>query len=133
MTTLVNFVASYLGYNMMKWNENLVTAMAWIVAVVFAYVVNKYEMNGLEVITIVLDVDFFDYIVDANDQVVRGNKYNKVRNGYRLTFVSNKEAITSCPNCNAPLEQNAVICNYCQTKMQGARGTMKLSQKQRIR
>ena len=42
MTTLVNFVASYLGYNMLKWNENFVTAIAWIVAVVFAYVVNKY-------------------------------------------------------------------------------------------
>lgn len=42
MTTLVNFVASYLGYDCMKWNENLVTAIAWVVAVVFAYVVNKY-------------------------------------------------------------------------------------------
>ena len=42
MTTLVNFVTSYLGYNCMRWNENVVTAIAWIVAVIFAYVVNKY-------------------------------------------------------------------------------------------
>ena len=42
MTTLVNFVASYIGYDCLHWNENFVTAMAWIVAVIFAYVVNKY-------------------------------------------------------------------------------------------
>jgi putative flippase GtrA len=42
MTTCVNFVASYIGYNCLHWNENLVTAIAWVVAVVFAYVVNKY-------------------------------------------------------------------------------------------
>lgn len=42
MTTLVNFVASYICYDCLHWNENLVTALAWIVAVVFAYVVNKY-------------------------------------------------------------------------------------------
>ena len=42
MTTLVNFVASYLGYNCLHWNENLVTAIAWVVAVIFAYIINKY-------------------------------------------------------------------------------------------
>lgn len=42
MTTLVNFVASYIGYDCLHWNENIVTAIAWVVAVVFAYVVNKY-------------------------------------------------------------------------------------------
>lgn len=42
MTTLVNFIASFLGYDCMHWNENLVTVLAWIVAVVFAYVVNKF-------------------------------------------------------------------------------------------
>ena len=42
LTTLVNFVASFLGYDCLHWNENLVTAMAWVVAVIFAYVINKY-------------------------------------------------------------------------------------------
>ena len=42
MTTLVNFVTSYLGYDCMRWDENLVTAIAWVVAVVFAYFINKY-------------------------------------------------------------------------------------------
>ena len=42
LTTLVNFVASFVGYDCLHWNENLVTAIAWVVAVVFAYVINKY-------------------------------------------------------------------------------------------
>lgn len=50
LTTLVNFLASYVGYDCLHWNENIVTAIAWIVAVVFAYVINKYwvflEKNG---------------------------------------------------------------------------------------
>lgn len=42
LTTLVNFVATYLGYDCLKLNENFVTVAAWVVAVLFAYVINKY-------------------------------------------------------------------------------------------
>lgn len=42
LTTLVNFVASFLGYDCLHWNENFVTAVAWIIAVLFAYAINKY-------------------------------------------------------------------------------------------
>lgn len=42
LTTLVNFVTSFIGYDCLHWNENLVTVIAWVVAVVFAYVINKY-------------------------------------------------------------------------------------------
>lgn len=42
LTTLVNFAISFIGYDCLHWNENLVTAIAWIVAVIFAYVINKY-------------------------------------------------------------------------------------------
>lgn len=42
LTTLVNFAATYLGYDCLKWNENFVTVVAWVAAVLFAYVINKY-------------------------------------------------------------------------------------------
>lgn len=42
LTTLVNFVISFVGYDCMHLNENVVTVIAWILAVVFAYIVNKY-------------------------------------------------------------------------------------------
>lgn len=42
LTTLVNFVTTFVCYDCLHWNENLVTVVAWVVAVVFAYVINKY-------------------------------------------------------------------------------------------
>ncbi len=42
LTTLVNFVISFLFYDCLHWNENFVTVVAWTAAVVFAYVINKY-------------------------------------------------------------------------------------------
>lgn len=42
LTTLVNFVISFLFYDCLHWNENLVTVVAWTAAVIFAYVINKY-------------------------------------------------------------------------------------------
>lgn len=41
LTTLVNFMICFIFYNCLKWDENLVNTMAWIAAVVFAYVINK--------------------------------------------------------------------------------------------
>ena len=97
------------------------------------YVINKYEFGGLETVEISMSVEFIDYIADLNGQLIRGNQYQKVKNTYNLVFVTNNTSIDTCPNCNAPLSQNAVTCNYCQTKIQGVRGEMKLSQKKRIR
>lgn len=41
LTTAVNFAVSYLFYDILKVNENITTAIAWVVAVSFAYVVNN--------------------------------------------------------------------------------------------
>ncbi len=42
LTTAINFLCSYLLYNVLKVNENLTNAIAWIVAVVFAFFINNY-------------------------------------------------------------------------------------------
>ena len=41
LTTVVNLAASYLFHDIFRWNENLVTILAWIVAVAFAYIINN--------------------------------------------------------------------------------------------
>ena len=97
------------------------------------YVMNKSEFAGLETIEVSMSVEFIDYIADSNGQPIRGNQYQKVKSTYNLVFVTNKASIDACPNCNAPLSQDAVTCNYCHTKIQGVRGKMKLSQKRKIR
>lgn len=41
LTTIVNLAVSYLLYDILKMNENLVTIIAWVAAVAFAYVINN--------------------------------------------------------------------------------------------
>ena len=42
LTTLVNLIAKFLFYNLLGIDENITTALAWVVAVAFAYVINNY-------------------------------------------------------------------------------------------
>ncbi|MBP5160427.1 MAG: GtrA family protein [Lachnospiraceae bacterium] len=42
LTTAVNFLCSYLLYNVLLVEENLTNAIAWVVAVVFAFFINNY-------------------------------------------------------------------------------------------
>jgi len=42
LTTVVNLIAKYIFYNLMHIEENVTTALAWVVAVAFAYVINNY-------------------------------------------------------------------------------------------
>ncbi|MBR4343311.1 MAG: GtrA family protein [Lachnospiraceae bacterium] len=42
LTTLVNLIAKFLFLNILGINENVTTALAWVVAVSFAYVINNY-------------------------------------------------------------------------------------------
>lgn len=42
LTTLVNLVAKFIFLNLLGIEENITTALAWIVAVAFAYVINNY-------------------------------------------------------------------------------------------
>lgn len=57
----------------------------------------------------------YDYVVDENMNVVRGNSVSKVTYNYHMTFVKglgNKD--NKCPNCNAPLDNNrSSVCPYC--------------------
>ncbi len=72
---------------------------------------NKTALN------VELIVSFYDYVVDANNNVVRGTRSRKLTNHYVLTFIcsqSNNNKANKCPNCNAPLENIASnICPYC--------------------
>ncbi len=86
----------------------------------------KYDIDTTKIsnvdnkvtLTVELIVAFYDYVVDANDNVVRGNRSRKLTNHYELTFIcsesKNKNKPNKCPNCNAPLDNNAShVCPYC--------------------
>ncbi len=42
LTTVVNLIAKFIFLNLMHIEENVTTALAWVVAVAFAYVINNY-------------------------------------------------------------------------------------------
>lgn len=42
LTTIVNFVCSYIMFNLCHIDENITTVVSWVVAVIFAYFINNY-------------------------------------------------------------------------------------------
>ncbi len=91
-----------------------------------------FPSNNIEEIEILLLVNFYDYIVDSKNMIVRGNYYKKVHMAYDLTFVRSLKAPTNCPNCNAKLTDGAAICPNCKSHIHSVRGKLKLSHKEVI-
>ncbi len=77
--------------------------------------------NDQVTMKVVLEVSFFDYVVDISNNVLRGNKNHKVSVTYELTFVStiNKKDTKNCPSCGAPINKNSAsdVCEYCNSTL----------------
>ena len=78
------------------------------------YVTGIKEENGNIEITIQMVISLNDYIV-KNGKVIRGSKNRLVTNYYEMKFVCSKESSSkTCPNCHAPLNNNASQkCEFC--------------------
>ena len=79
------------------------------------------NIDNKTALTVELIVSFYDYVVDKDNNVVRGTSSRKITNHYELTFIcsknTNKKA-NKCPNCNAPLENIASnVCPYCNSNI----------------
>ncbi len=80
-----------------------------------------FNIKGMEIkdnivsLTVIMQVECYDYIVDKNNKVVRGTDKRKVIYNYAMTFNKGiSEKPNKCPNCNAPLENvNSSKCPYC--------------------
>ncbi len=91
------------------------------------------QTNGtIETVVVRLAVSFNDYVVDQNNNVVRGDAHRLLGMQYDLTFVCNTAAIDLCPNCGAKLDTSATICPYCKGNIQTVRRNMRLSKKNLI-
>ena len=75
-----------------------------------------YKNNELTLKTY-LKVKFYDYVVDKNNKVLRGNKNRRIVMTYNLTFIKSLGKVEdTCPNCGASLEGNATNnCPYCKS------------------
>lgn len=86
--------------------------------------ITRMNVSGDKITLVVsLTVEFFDYVVDKDNNVTRGTKNYKLTNSYNLTFIStlnekekSKERI--CPSCGAKLENTSSnVCPYCHSNV----------------
>ena len=79
--------------------------------------INSINLEGEKVtLTCILRVNFYDYVVDSEEKVVRGTNTKKVDITYELTFVSTvtHKEVKNCPSCGAPVKGKAADkCEYC--------------------
>ena len=81
-------------------------------------ITNVMEENGIINVVTFLRIHMFDYVVDKDNNIVRGTDKNKVDIQYIIKFVKAKDDSKEriCPNCGAKI--NAVVggqCEYCKT------------------
>ncbi len=85
--------------------------------------------NNIHTISMILNVSFYDYIIDNEKKIVRGTNRQKVKMIYLLTFVYSEDRLTKCPNCGASVEKQSV-CPYCNTMLHGVSEELKLAKKE---
>ena len=82
---------------------------------VTASLTNLKIENNIETATVIMTVNCYDYIVDSQNKVVRGNDKNKIEITYELTYIKSVgEKVNKCPNCGAEInDDNSTTCEYC--------------------
>ena len=97
--------------------------------------VDLKEENKTYIAEVILEVEFYDYVIDTNSKkVLRGTNKKKLDNTYILTFERGKEIKNiKCPNCGADVKGNSTgICEHCKSKIVNKNYDWVLSKKQII-
>lgn len=90
--------------------------------------------NNIETATVIMTVNCYDYIVDSQNKVVRGNDKNKIEITYELTYIKSVgEKVNKCPNCGAEInDDNSTTCEYCRAIITRNTSKWVLSKKQSL-
>ena len=95
-------------------------------------IVGMETKDNISSLTVIMQIECYDYITDKNNKVVRGTDRRKVIYNYAMTFnkgISSKP--NKCPNCGAPLENvNSSVCPYCDSTIIGENYDWILAKKQ---
>ena len=98
-----------------------------------SYVFSIVDDDDVTYYTIRLKVSFNDYIVNSDNEVIRGNKHKLANMEYELVFVKSTNTVDKCSVCGAKIENGVTTCPYCHSHIQGVSSKMKLSKKKVIR
>lgn len=101
---------------------------------VTASLTNLKIENNIETATVIMTVNCYDYIVDSQNKVVRGNNKNKIEITYELTYIKSVgEKVNKCPNCGAEInDDNSTTCEYCRAIITRNTSKWVLSKKQSL-
>lgn len=83
-------------------------------------IIDISSANDLVNVRTYLRVRMYDYVVDEDNNVVRGTKSKKIDIEYIIDFVKAVDTIKNmkCPNCGAKIEAvTSGTCKYCKTKI----------------
>lgn len=109
--SLYNMYKSQLKILEMKNQRNIMSDFEYIDCKLLklSQINNKLQME------IYLNVKMYDYVVDQNNNVIKGNKNKKINIGYRIRFEKNIDNnLAVCPNCGAPITNYASNkCEHC--------------------
>lgn len=101
---------------------------------VTASLTNLKIENNIETATVIMTVNCYDYIVDSQNKIVRGNDKNKIEITYELTYIKSVgEKVNKCPNCGAEInDDNSTTCEYCRAIITRNTSKWVLSKKQSL-
>ena len=112
----------------LKGEKNVMTDFAYL----GAKIVRNVQENGERVLDLIMSVEFYDYIINQDQEVVRGRDNYKMTMTYELTYIADEEANNVCPNCAAKLSDSMTKCPYCKSTIHSTRKTLKLASKHAI-
>ncbi len=92
------------------------------------------DKNGKLTISTKMKINFYDYIVDDNNNCIRGNNKKKVTQYYMMYFVKSiDKKVNKCPNCGAELDNAASQkCEHCGSVVSTLSNKWVLSKKQSL-
>ena len=79
-------------------------------------VIEAKKISGEIYITLHVELELFDYVVDNNGKVISGSKTEKTRCFKRISFSkkTGNKYIEKCPKCNAMIHEKGIgYCSYC--------------------
>ena len=91
----------------------------------------EFDKN-MTVIKVRVEVDFYDYTIDKESNIIRGHNDVKRHQAYLLTFVYSQQEIDRCPSCGAKLEEKETVCSYCKSNILALGKDLRLSKKEAL-
>ena len=97
-------------------------------------IINIKIENNIEIISSLLTIQMYDYVINNKNEVTRGTKKQKIEITYIITLTKKiNEIAEKCPRCGAEIKDiSSGTCDYCKYKVVNNTSKFVMSKKQNI-